>query len=453
MTGSPAGAPALVRCLRSAVMSFAMRPLATGVVALLVIGGAAASVRVAPASPQRIGLYDANPNHLWNRIHEQFHVRVAPDGSQYGFDTVDPLLWRETRYLLTGPSHAGAVRVLDEFIASDGARLIRDPLKRAVFQHDLWAVFDWLASRSDSDETARSALMQRVARVMRRVALSRKEIQALPDSYAAAIASGAFADRAGAPERQPYLPRDFWSPTGPWVSVGGSDPLLPEHAAELGRSAFIVLWNLPGGSTETIGYLQRLWSFPQPFVGDETFQFARDGEVRAKPNPALPPVPDGTRIALVRKMLLIDDTGVIVPSNLVQSIQLRAFPSAFSELVMSREALFGGKSGGLRAVSADERDFITFSAQGFDPFAPESWRGPAGLPRVLDGCGSCHRVNSEPSILTVRSLLRMLRPRPFVDSRHERWARWITQANVAADAKTRSYEWGVLQGLWQAQAR
>src|SRR6266508_4490631 len=130
----------LDRWQRSAVMSITMRLLAACVTALLTIGGVASSLQIAPGPSPRRGLYDANPNHLWNRIHEGFHVRVAPDGSEYGFDTVDPLLWRETRYVLTGPSHTGAIRVLDEFLASNGERLIGDPLKRAVFQHDLWAI-------------------------------------------------------------------------------------------------------------------------------------------------------------------------------------------------------------------------------------------------------------------------------------------------------------------------
>jgi hypothetical protein len=434
-------------------MSMMMRVLVACVVALLTFGGVASSVQVAPASSRRAHLYDANPNHLWNRIHEEFHVRVARDGSEYGCDTVDPLLWRETQHLLTGPSYASVVRVLDEFIASNGERQIRDPVKCAVFQHDLWAIFDWLALKSESEnKAARSVLMQRVARVIRRVALSQKNIEALPDTYTAAIASGAFA--ADSSQQQPYLPRELFISTGPWVGVGGTGTLVPQHAAELGRSAFIVLWNLPGGSAETREYLQKLWNFPQPFVVDETFQFARDGEVRAKLNPALPPVPDGTQIALVRKMLLIADTGAIVPSNIVESIQLRAFPGRmFSEVRFSRGALFTGKAGGLRTVDADERDFITFSSQGIDPFEKKSFSRPANLPRVLDGCVNCHQVEFKPATETIQSLRQILRPGSLVDSRHERWARWFTQSIVAAEAKGRSHEWGLLQGLWQSQPR
>jgi hypothetical protein len=439
---------------RSFVRSIAMRSLAGGVTAFLTAGVLAATLQVAPASPPRHGLYDANPNHLWNRIHDSFQARVAPDGSEYGFDRIDPLLWRESRHLLTGPSHTLAIRLLDEFLASNGERLVGDPLKRAVFQHDLWAVFDWLAATSSGDKAVRSVLMRRVVRVMRRVALTRKSIEALPDTYAAAATVGAFANQPDASKLQPSLPRDLFSPGGPWVSVGGAEPLLPQHAAELGRSAFIALWNVPGGSAATIGYLQKLWNFPQPFVADDMFQFARDGELRAKLNPALPPVPDGTRIALVRTMLLIDDTGAVVPSNVVQSIQLRGFPGrTFSELRLSRADLFAGHSGGLRSVGTDERDFITFSSKGMDPLERTSWHGTASLPRVIEGCVNCHHVGVVPGIETVLSLRRMLKPGSHVDSRHERWARWFSQPIAAAEAKSRSYEWGVFEGLWQSQPR
>jgi hypothetical protein len=401
------------------------------------------------------GLYDAHPNHLWNRIHQTLHVRVAADGSRYGFDTVDPLLWRKTRHLLSGPSHKGAVSVLDEFLISGGERLIADPLRRAVFQHDLWTIFDWLVSTSEGDKSARTALEHRLARVIRRLALTRRDIDTLPDSYVAAVASGAFATNGS--QEQPVLPSDLFTAPGPWVNVtvGGLEPLVPQHAAELSRSSFLVLWSVPGGSTDTARYLKKLWDFPAPFVSDEGFQLGRDGELRAKVNPAMPEIPEGTRLALVRKMLLIDNAGAIVPSNVVESIQLRTFrrPHAFSELRMSRADLFGGRSGGLRAVTADEKDFVTFSAKGMDPFDDQLGREPLNFARVLQGCRNCHHVEFERAIDTVLSLRRMLKPWPLVDSRHERWARWYTQPIAATEAKRRSFEWGRIEGLWQTQPR
>jgi hypothetical protein len=115
-----------------------MRELAACVAACLIVG-APPSLDYRQTAPVGHHLYDQNTSHLWNRVHDTFHVRVAPDGSEYGLDAVDPLMWRETRHLLTGDSHARALGLLDEFLTSNGERLIRDPLKRAVFQNDLWA--------------------------------------------------------------------------------------------------------------------------------------------------------------------------------------------------------------------------------------------------------------------------------------------------------------------------
>ena len=130
-----------------------MRGLATCVATCLIVG-ALLRLDYGQTAPVGHRLYDPDPTHLWNRVHDTFHVRVAPDGTEYGLDTVDPLMWRETRNLITGDSHARALRLLDEFLASNGERLIRDPLKHAVFQNDLWAVFDWLVKTSDGDSRA-----------------------------------------------------------------------------------------------------------------------------------------------------------------------------------------------------------------------------------------------------------------------------------------------------------
>jgi hypothetical protein len=321
-----------------------------------------------------------------------------------------------------------------------------------VFQNDLWAMFDWLVKTSDGDRAARMALEQRLARVIRRVALTRQEIEALPDTHALAVSSPALVAPDPSQPR-PSLPHDLFDPSGPWVAVGSSVTMVPQHAAELAGSAFIVLWSVPGGSGATLAYLRKLWDFPDPYVGDEMFQWSRDGELRVKPNPALPAVPDGTRIALVRKMLLIGDTGAIVPSNVVKTIQVRAFAGhpAFSEFRMSRADIFNGTSGGLRSVGVDERDFITFSAQGMDPLEAKGWGPPLSLGRVLDGCTNCHQIAFHPRIATVLSLRQMVRPSTLADPSHDRWARYFTPLVVAAEAKARSPEWAVLETLWQTQ--
>src|SRR6185295_7128064 len=64
------------------------------------------------------GLYDPRPDHIWNRLYRRFYIRTAGDGKEFGNDTLDPLLWATTKYLITGPSHQQAVTLLDEFLST-----------------------------------------------------------------------------------------------------------------------------------------------------------------------------------------------------------------------------------------------------------------------------------------------------------------------------------------------
>jgi hypothetical protein len=155
-------------------------------------------------------------------------VRTASDNKSYGRDELDPLLWPGSKYLLAGERHKRVVALLDEFLAKDGHNLVKDPLKRAVLQHDLWAVFDWLANptapyqyRADDVPPEARALQVRLAKAIRRLALSAEEIRRLPDNYTAAITARAFPTRHDPeqPERA-FLPADLFDPDGPWVLLG-----------------------------------------------------------------------------------------------------------------------------------------------------------------------------------------------------------------------------------------
>jgi hypothetical protein len=103
--------------------------------------------RSADSKPQpdsKRALYDSNPDHLWNRLHEALFVREGPDGLTYGRDHLEPLLWTGSKHLLEEKSNNRAVAVLEEFLKNHAEKLIKDPLKRAVLQRDLWLVFNWL---------------------------------------------------------------------------------------------------------------------------------------------------------------------------------------------------------------------------------------------------------------------------------------------------------------------
>ena len=117
-----------------------------------IAGGAAVACCFAPLrsaatqDPASAGptLYHVDPEHLWNRLHAALFVRVGPDGQAYGRDRLEPLLWVASKHLLEGPSHKQAVAVLEEFVKTNGEKLVKDPLKRAMLQRDLWLVFNWV---------------------------------------------------------------------------------------------------------------------------------------------------------------------------------------------------------------------------------------------------------------------------------------------------------------------
>src|ERR1700694_1036714 len=82
--------------------------------------------------------YSADPNHIWNRVHRRLLVRRDAQGKVWGCDEVDPLLWRETRHVLAGPAYRKTVALLDEFTRTHSEKLIRDPVRRAMFPRDPW---------------------------------------------------------------------------------------------------------------------------------------------------------------------------------------------------------------------------------------------------------------------------------------------------------------------------
>jgi hypothetical protein len=147
------------------------------VIGILIVALSYESVVAQQAGKEKPGLYDSNPDHLWNRLYRHLYVRIGPAKREIGYDELEPPLWYETMYLLEGQSHQQAVRLLDEFLSTHGEKLIGDPLKRAVFQRDLWVVFDWLAARSDTHKEQRQELQKRLAEVIRRLALTNAEIR------------------------------------------------------------------------------------------------------------------------------------------------------------------------------------------------------------------------------------------------------------------------------------
>lgn len=472
---------------RPAILSGRLRPEILGATAAVLIiscGAGPRSVQLSGDAPNTVAkldagqvtLYDADPGHLWNRLHSALFVRIATDGKTYGEDEVAPLLWPGSKYLLTGKQHQRIIGLLDEFLAKDGHTLIKEPLKQVMLQHDLWAVFDWLASpknayryRDDETPTQARALQLRLAKVIRQLGLPTEEIRRLPDNYAAAIMAQTFPAQYDKEKlERPFLPPELFDADGPWLILGEHmSPAAPVHVRTVqARSAFFVLMNLPAGRETTQAYLKTLNAFPNALMPQPTDRnrkfLARD---LPRFNPELPQFPAGTQVALLRELLVIDDQGKIKPTRIIESAQFRVYreipksdpahPEGFDNLVgtqdvyefrLSRKDLFTGKAGGLHAVGTHDNDVLPFLNPGpEDPFEQENPTRPGGF-GILAQCSGCH---GPPGIHSIESYRRSFNnlPQPARLQSFDRGQ----QERAAMGRKWEDYSWGLLEGLMELE--
>jgi hypothetical protein len=368
-------------------------------------------------------IYDSNPDHIWNRVFRQLYRRTTADGREYGSDELDPLLWFDTTYLLQGDSHQKAIDVLDEFLAGNAEDLIGDPLKRAVFQRDMWAVFDWAASQSEPYPAERRALETRLAQVIKRVALSKEEIRFLPNNYTLAVESKTFSEnfQVDHPENA-FLPIDLFQSGSAWVPMGREGgPVAMTHTSSfpfLGHSVFLVFVRSPEGRTDTIDFIDSLNTEAHPVLAV------------------------GSDVALVRRMLLIDHRGELQLSPLVENVQLRHFrpEQSFYEFELDRLELFNRTNGGL---VLNTEIFLLFMSHG-DVFEKYVTEQQAVIPEI---CRACHfETLASPISANTNSIISYSRdPIPLSDK-----ARPILFATTVAEEAQAIIQWKLAHETWKS---
>ena len=411
----------------------------------------------------------ADPDHPWNRLRNRLHVRIgrelaaASDALSSDLNEHDPLHWSRiwfpepVDYLFRGVPYREAIALLDEFMTRSSEKLEIDPLQRALLQHDLWALFDYVSAPDWSNPLhlepiakqhrgERREFARRLAAIIARLALTNDQIGKLPDNYAAAIAAKSYPSKFDpAHPGQAFLPADLWEPDGPWVLVGESanNPLAIRHTAFFGgRSTFAVFLRLPAGREATVKYLKELREW-KPRPGDSI-----------PPNgSAIPPqAPPRTQFALARRMMTVNRDGELMPTRLTESVQIRVLPDAarpgdaqtFLEHRLRRLNLAAGKGGGLSAVTADERDRSDMLDLG--PRNDHEKREP-----ILASCRTCH---TDQGILSMNSytgnmdnVSRQHGLRTLVDTSLKR------QEDSTIAWKQQQYVWGLLSGLKERKAR
>jgi len=454
-----------------------MRPAATFMLLAVILIAYPTTEKSQQGSEISVATYDENPAHIWNRLYSALRVREDPQGKVYGEDSLDPMLWPRSQHLLSQPSHGIALRVLDEFLRTHAENLTKDVLKRAMLQRDLWAVFDWSVQQLQWTGTPeynneKRELQSRLAELLSRLALTPEQIKALPDNYVQAVASGAFSAQYDKTHpQQPFLPPDLFDPRGPWVCIAVSPEFMEyggvakSHVVGVsGRSVFLVFVQLPQGRKATLDYFRTLWDFPQPWAPDTPI--ADDASVT---NPDLPSFPAGTKMALVRQMVLFDNQGKLVMSPITESVQIRVcreitharardFTGGFAtmglnsgqeffEIRISRPLLFSGKQGGLRPTAYDEKEPPTFLTQGFDGIDGRPGQSSRSFGAVMQRCLECHSGGGISSFNSLDSLLKPSRRQ--ADSQDDTYGPRYWNQSAALWWKEHRDDWGLLNGYWK----
>jgi hypothetical protein len=414
-------------------------------------------------------IYDSDTNHLWNRLNKTLFDRSGPDGKHYGLDELDILYWNTTTNLLGGVSHQQATNVLDEFINTHGERLIQDPLKKALLQRDLWALFDWTArGRKSNHQVEQKELLKRLSVAIQRLELTTNEIASLPDNYALAEKNN-LAD----------LPQGLFQTNGDWINVrvNNAERLVPMHQMGFGgRSVFMVLFHDADGRKAGTNYLNQISSVTPLWVPSTNPDFSD----RLMFNTNFAQFQTNSQWALARRMCVIDTDGKIQPTHIVESIQLRTYlgfgqsdyvmitnrngyvvgvpvpPQRFNEFRMTRH------DAKLVFLAKDEKDFSGnnhFFSMGADAFERGRWDtnyitwatnydSLRWQSIVLQNCYQCH---GGPGIYSINSFTRFLSGERPAETTQMVESDGKREEEMTTYFKESQANWGLLQGLWNQE--
>ena len=87
----------------------------------------------------RAQLFHPDPGHPWNELHRNLNTRTTFTGETYVHYGLEPASVPRSKFLIEGKSRRRTLRLLDDLLASN--QTIKDPVKRAIMQRDLYAVF------------------------------------------------------------------------------------------------------------------------------------------------------------------------------------------------------------------------------------------------------------------------------------------------------------------------
>ena len=291
-------------------------------------------------------VFDADPQHLWNRLFAAVTIRPSllpsvkdgpPVARIEGGDRIEFFGWGGTTYWDEPAQVAVLEGLLERFLSQQGERLSTDPLKRVLLQRDLWTLFDFLmvrhiARRGDAEaRQRRHELCRKLARAIQALALPADTLAKLPDNYALAVQSGHFAASHEFDPKRDYLPPRILSTDDEWQELDFYQARRSEDVerryvflhmrAFQGRSYFRVFCRFPKGRQEFENYLRELDA-----KGIDWRASAQHGSISL--NHDAPPLPAGTEVALLQFLIALDSDLQLVPTSIVESVRLLIFKSS-----------------------------------------------------------------------------------------------------------------------------
>lgn len=381
----------------------------------------------------------------YDTLYDVVMIRKSADGKAFGRNEVGPLIYGRSKVPFDDETFPKLTAALMRFNALSQKKIESyGTIKRALLQRHLWVVFDATIPRPDSQQPTqmvnRRSSQKILATLIRRVALTKDEILALPDTRAATIESGGNSQTHDPTDRfKPFLPADLYAKDSSWVCLGKVDHYNTDHARiDRWRSVFVQFVRLPGGREATLEYIKKL-------NGREVF-------------------PVGTQFALIDQAFLISDRGELVLSPFINSIQLRAYLDVtktdlqarpwpidcVAEFVMQPRQLMQGNLA-MKALGPKDIRFQTIAADSGGRVDPIEGTEAASLQKMtpsLQSCIFCHTRS--------RAGVRSLGDFMFGDRIADRYTYEAgSPARIArgiAAIKRKHETWKKLQELWPGES-
>lgn len=388
-------------------------------------------------STDPLPLFDADPQHLWNRIFAAVTIRPSllpsvrggpPVARIEGGDRIEFFGWGGTTYWDETTNVALLEGLLDQFLGQEREKLSTDPLKRVLLQRDLWTLFDFLMNRHIARhgdfETRhhRHELCRKLARAIHALALPAETLARLPDNYSLAVQSGRFAATHDSDPMRDYLPPRFLSGADEWQELDFYQARRSEDVerryvflhmrAFQGRSYFRVFCRFPKGRPQLENYLRELDA-----NGIDWRASAQHGSIMLKAD--APQLPPGTEVALLQFLIALDTNLQLVPTSLVESVRLLIFKStdgkadpatnlkngvnAAKYTLKRRLALADGgmQHGGLHR----EPDDLPVYRVLFENEAARDWGSRGRYFQLAADCRSCHSGAGQTGVQMIGSVI------------------------------------------------